>query len=528
MDAKTWKLLRRTAAYVPLALAATHISAITEAPYLREGQHGEQQAGTWVFHHEHVLGTSLEVQVRARSFAEARLAEAAVLKEIDRHEHILSAWRSDSEFSRWSATKFEAVRVSPELFDVLAKFDHWRGETNGALDPSTEVAARLWRKATAEGRTPSTTEIAQTVEAMSQTHWQLDAANRTATRVSDVPLALASFAKSYISANAADTAMRAGATGVMLNVGGDVVVRGAMAQVVDISDPHSFAENGTPLDRVVVRDRAVATSGSYRRGFEIANAGALQAPEFSHIIDPRTAKPAGNISSSTVIARDAETAGALATAFSVLTVEESAALADRLPGVDYLLVTKDGRQIRSTGWSQYQLPGLRTVAYAPHAAPAPTSAGVWNPAFELAIGLELPRIDDARYRRPYVAVWVEDADHFPVRTLALWTQKPRWLPELKQWYRDDQIRNLSEGTDISTTVGGATRPPGSYSLKWDGKDNSGKPVKAGKYSVVVEASREHGGYQIERHEMDFTGKPEQAKLEAGKEMGTVTLDYRKR
>jgi hypothetical protein len=153
---------------------------------------------------------------------------------------------------------------------------------------------------------------------------------------------------------------------------------------------------------------------------------------------------------------------------------------------------------------------------------------MWNQAFELAIGLELPRIEDARYRRPYVAVWIEDADHFPVRTLALWTQKPRWLPELKQWYRDDQIRNLSEGTDVSRTVGGATRPPGSYSLKWDGKDNAGKPVKAGKYTVVVEASREHGGYQIEHHEMDFTGKPEQATLTAGKEMGTVTLDYRKR
>ena len=77
---------------------------------------------------------------------------------------------------------------------------------------------------------------------------------------------------------------------------------------------------------------------------------------------------------------------------------------------------------------------------------------MWNPEHELNIGLELPRIADARYRRPYVAVWVEDSDHFPVRTLALWTQNPRWLPELKQWYRDDQFRHLAEGNDISRTV----------------------------------------------------------------------------
>jgi FAD:protein FMN transferase len=94
--------------------------------------------------------------------------------------------------------------------------------------------------------------------------------------------------------------------------------------------------------------------------------------------------------------------------------------------------------------------------------------------------------------------------------------------------RDDQVRNLSEGTDISKTVSSATRPPGHYTLKWDGKDNEGKLVKAGKYTVVVEASREHGTYQIERHEMNFDQQPQQATLPAGKELGAVTLDYRKR
>ncbi len=53
-------------------------------------------------------------------------------------------------------------------------------------------------------------------------------------------------------------------------------------------------------------------------------------------------------------------------------------------------------------------------------------------------------------------------------------------------------------------------------------------MKPGKYTVVVEVSREHGGYQIERHEMDFNGTPQQATLNAGKELGTVALAYRKR
>jgi thiamine biosynthesis lipoprotein ApbE len=522
MDRKTWNLLR-AAACMPLAIAATQINAQPQLP----AAHAGQEAGTWTFHHEHVLGTSLEIKVRAASLTQARRAEAAALAEIDRQDRILSAWRADSELSRWSATRFQPIGVSSDLFDVLAAFDRWREQTSGALDPSAEAAIRLWRQALAEGRKPSDAEIAQTVEAIAQPHWQLDPAHHTATRLTDVPLALASFAKSHISSSAADAAMQAGATGILLNIGGDIVVRGALQQIVEIADPRASAENDAPLDRLIVRNRAVATSGSYRRGIDLASAASLQAPEFSHIVDPRTAQPTGHILSSTVIAPDAETAGALATAFSVLNPEDSASLAARTPGIDYLLVAQDGREIRSSNWNKYQLPGLRPVAYVP-APVAHAADGLWNPDFELALNLELPRIDDARYRRPYVAVWIEDADHFPLRTLALWTQNPRWLPELKQWYRDDQVRNLSEGTDISKTISSATRPPGHYSLKWDGKDNEGKPVKAGKYTVVVEASREHGSYQIQRYEMNFAAQPQQATLPTGKELGTVALDYRKR
>jgi hypothetical protein len=344
-------------------------------------------------------------------------------------------------------------------------------------------------------------------------------------RLTDVPLALASFAKSYVSAHAADAAMRTGVSGILLNVGGDIVLRGDSKQVVEIADPIASGENDAPLDRVVLRNRAIATSGSYRRSID-----ALTAPQLSHIVDPRTARPTGHILSSTVIAPDAETAGALATAFSVLSVEESATLAQQISGVDYLLVTQDGRRITSPGWSGYQLPGLRTVAYAAAAPQAAKKsvAGVWNPAYELAIDIDLPRPTDARYRRPYVAVWVEDADHFPVRTITLWTQSPRFIPELKAWYRDDQMRNLSEGTDLSKTISSATRPAGHYTVKWDGKDNQGKPVKAGKYTVIIEAAREHGTYQLERREMNFTAQPDKIAIPAGKELGAVTFDYRKR
>jgi hypothetical protein len=231
--------------------------------------------------------------------------------------------------------------------------------------------------------------------------------------------------------------------------------------------------------------------------------------------------------SSTVIAQDAVTAGALATVFSIMPVDQSQALAASIHGVQYLLVLADGEQVQSADWPQ--TPAFRAVAFHPLQTKASTAANTWNPAFELSVDLTLPRFDDARARRPYVAVWIEDADHVPVRTLALWTQRPRWLPELKEWYREDETHRALGGLDLATTLSTATRAPGSYTLKWDGKDNLGDLVKVGKYTVCIEAAREHGGYALQRQELTFDNKkPQQMSLPAATELGVVTIDYSKR
>lgn len=481
------------------------------------------EAGTWGFHAENVLGTSLDMAVAAPSKHAARNAEKAARAEFDRQSSILSAWDADSEFSRWQRTRGHAAHVSPELMDVLTRFDAWHGQTGGVLNASSETAAKLWRGASASGKAPTPADLLQAVAEMRQPHWKLDVTTGTATRLSDAPLVLASFTKSLITSRAADGALAAGATGVMLNVGGDIVARGTLTQRVDIADPQASAENDRAMDTIVLRNCAIATSGSYRRGFELAS------EHHSHLIDPRTAMPADHVLSSTVIAPDAATAGALATALSILSLRESKALMEQHPEAQYLLVTASGERVASDGWAAYQEPRLQPAAYRVHAGGGVpvTSSANWNQSMELMVKLDLPRIENPRYRRPYVAVWIEDKDKYPVRTVALWFKNPRWLNELKTWYRDDQVRNLSEGTDISGTVSSATRSPGSYTLRWDGKDNAGKLVKAGKYTVVVEAAREHGGHSVLRQEFDFNGTPDMKTLPASDELGAVQLDYRK-
>ena len=469
---------------------------------------------------ENVLGTSLELKFAVVSGNEAARAEAAALAEIERLNHILSGYERESEFNRWLSSSGQPAPVSPELFEALSLFDQWRARTSGALDPAAQVVSELWRRAATEHRTPSADELQAAVATVAQPHYRLDAAARTATRLDNAPLILNSFVKSYIVNRAADAAMRAARLdGLVINIGGDLVVRGSLAEDVRVADPKADAENDEPLARLLIRNRAVATSGNYRRGVEINGRW------YSHIVDPRTALPVDHVISATVVAPQAADAGALATAFCVLTPEESLRLAASLPEVECLLITKNGERVESKGWHALEAP------VAPHAGPiaAPTAEApqAWDQSFELIINLELARIG-GRYRRPYVAVWVEDKDHIPVRTLALWYQKPRWLPDLKAWSRANRLRAMTGNTDLTGSVSSATRPAGKYTLKWDGKDSHGNLDKSGKNTVYIEAAREHGTYQLMRQEIDFNGDPKQFILPGNVEIVSASLDYRKK
>jgi hypothetical protein len=145
---------------------------------------------------------------------------------------------------------------------------------------------------------------------------------------------------------------------------------------------------------------------------------------------------------------------------------------------------------------------------------------------ELTVSFDLAKLDP-RARRPYLAAWIEDGDKFPVRTLALWYNKDRWLPEMRAWYRSDRLRAMAEGNDLAHSVSSATRGTGHYTLQWDGKDNQGKLVKPGKYTVYLECAREHGGYDLFHRELDFSGTPNKVEIPGGSELASAALDYHK-
>jgi hypothetical protein len=98
---------------------------------------------------------------------------------------------------------------------------------------------------------------------------------------------------------------------------------------------------------------------------------------------------------------------------------------------------------------------------------------------------------------------------------------------LTDWSHTQALRSTANGTDAASSVSSATRPPGKYTLKWDGKDDKGNLVNAGTYTVCIEAAQEHGTHEVIRHVMDFDGTPKQAQLAASGNIAGASLDYRK-
>lgn len=398
----------------------------------------------YLFQHDNVLGTSMELVVSGGS---ARDAETAVLQEIARLCKVVSTYDSASEISLRGASR----GCSAELGELLGAYEHWERRTGGALSM----------------------------------------------RPSGGKLNVDALGKAFVMEKAL-AAARKHVNSALLNIGGDVVASGSQTWAVGIADPARWHENATPLTSVAIRDMAVATSGNYERG--------------GHIRDARTGGAAIGAVSATVIARDAVTANALSTALCIVDASEGTRLIASVPGAECLTVHRDGSHIRSARFGAYEHASIVRVA----------DASGWPPGYELSISLTLKPPAAQFARRPYVAVWAEDAHGNVVRNIAVWAGRPRWLRELHTWY------NANGGNEMSS-ITRATRPPGRYRLEWDGLNDNHQPVAPGTYTICVESNREHGNYAKESGPIACgTPKAAQTALKGTSEFEAVEIEYRPR
>ena len=101
---------------------------------------------------------------------------------------------------------------------------------------------------------------------------------------------------------------------------------------------------------------------------------------------------------------------------------------------------------------------------------------------------------------------------------------------VEQQHRESrgQDRKRRDKTELLFTISRPTRPSGKYKVIWDGKDDHGKVLPAGEYTISIEAAREHGTYQSIRKLVTLTDQPFTEELKGNVEIRSASIEYRRK
>lgn len=275
--------------------------------------------------HWPLLGTVIEVWVTGRDRAHAVRAEKIVCDEISRLERTFNIYDDTSMLRRWMADP--GIETSAEFTQLLAAALDWQQRSDGAFNVATRRLSNRWAQAATHGSLPDRHEIDLLARTITTPPYRFDGQLRQVDDCNGVDLN--GIAKGFIVDRALDAAWhRCDLESLIISAGGDIAHRGPNPIAIGIEDPAVLSDNAAPLLTIDVRNAAVATSGSARRGVSVAGTWV------SHVLDPRTGHPADASGSVTVLAPDAATADVLATIMSVMKPAEGLRFIEMLHPAD--------------------------------------------------------------------------------------------------------------------------------------------------------------------------------------------------
>lgn len=250
------------------------------------------------------------------------------------YERLFSRTLASSDIGRLNAAEGEAVRIDPRTADVLQAALGYCEASEGVFDITVAPLVQLWDFR--QGVEPTAEELAEAVDHVGWRKldiWAQCGGNWFAQlRDPQAAVDLGGIAKGWIADALGKMMLRYGATGAMINLGGNVLVVGEKPNGapwrVGIREPKPTAEAPKSLHTVELERGSMVTSGTYERAFE--KDGTLH----HHILDPRTGMPvASPWASVSVVADRSLDAEGFSTTLLVLGLERSRELAKSHPEI---------------------------------------------------------------------------------------------------------------------------------------------------------------------------------------------------
>ncbi len=236
------------------------------------------------------------------------------------------------------------VLVSPLTAECIKRAIEIAEVTKGAFDPTVGKIVHLYHFDKAgEYTLPDSAELLSDLKYVD--YRRVEVSGDSVKIGEGQWITLAGIAKGFAVDLASKKLAELGVPEFIVEAGGDLRVSGfRKGAKIGIRDPHNVGLWGV----MKVSNGAVCTSGDYERYF------IYKGVKYSHILDPRTGMPARGAMSVTVIAQDATTADALATALFVMGSERGLEFATKYKGIEVLYISENGISM-TPGFKRYLL-----------------------------------------------------------------------------------------------------------------------------------------------------------------------------
>lgn len=253
------------------------------------------------------MGSPCEIQLFAKSKAEADHAAALVVAEVERLEARYSRYRSESFLSQVNrvAQVGGSIRVDPETSQLLNYAATCHVQSDGLFDITSGVLRKAWKFD--RNRPPDRDEVS---ELLARVGW-----NKLAWKSPDLEFLTAGMeidfggvVKEYAVDCAAGVLRNAGMAHAVVNLGGDLRVVGPRADGspwnIGIRHPR---DSGKILRSVALSSGAMASSGDYERCIVV------EGTRYGHILNPRTGWPVRHMAAVSVLGELCVVAGSAST-----------------------------------------------------------------------------------------------------------------------------------------------------------------------------------------------------------------------
>ncbi|MCG8452912.1 MAG: FAD:protein FMN transferase [Spirochaetales bacterium] len=293
------------------------------------------------------------VSLRLYSGNETLLSPA--FEKIVQYEKQLSRHILDSPLTKLNSGQNQAI-LPESTAEVLNMALHYAQLTEGRFEPSIAPLVNLWD--IHEAQVPSPESVVEALTVVDFRKIQFDEFSRSITLEPGMALDLGGIAKGWIADEVADFFAESGEQSILINLGGNILVRGGKPDGssfrIGLQDPQN--SRGEYLGIFALKNGSVVSSGVYERYF------IKDGIRYHHILDSRTGYPIQNgLASVTIISDRSADGDALSTSLFALGLDEGLQLALDLEGIEAVFVTEENRLVMTPGAAEIFTPSQKNL-----------------------------------------------------------------------------------------------------------------------------------------------------------------------